>query len=338
MLNHRLKFIMSTAAHPFSVLTPSYIMDAVESQGYVCDGRISALNSYENRVYQVGIEDQDVPLIAKFYRPNRWSSEQILEEHQFSLALSDYELPVVAPLLNSNGLSLLHYEKFQFALFERKGGHGPELDDLDNLFTMGRLLGRIHALGAVEEYQHRPFITPKTFGHESVAFVSENFIPKALKGAYDSLTKDLLILIDAAFVNTHDVNYIRVHGDCHGGNLLWRNDAPNIVDFDDSRMAPAIQDIWMLLSGDRDRQRLQLSEVVEGYNEFYDFKPQELALIEPLRTLRMMNYAAWLARRWQDPAFPHSFPWFNTERYWGEHILELREQLSALNEHPMELI
>jgi len=329
---------MTNPAHPFSVLTPSYIMDAVESQGYVCDGRISALNSYENRVYQVGLEDQDAPVIAKFYRPQRWSDAQILEEHQFSLALADYELPVVPPLLNHQGLSLLTYENFQFSLFERKGGHGPELDDLDNLYTMGRLLGRIHALGAVESYTHRPSINPITFGHDSVAFITEHFIPNELKAAYTSLTADLLVRIDAAFANTHGVSYIRVHGDCHGGNLLWRGDAPNIVDFDDSRMAPAVQDIWMLLSGERDRQRIQLSEIVEGYNEFYDFKPQELALIEPLRTLRMMYYAAWLARRWQDPAFPHSFPWFNTERYWGEHILELREQLSALDEPALELI
>jgi len=313
-------------------------MDAVESQGYECDGRISALNSYENRVYQVGLEDQAVPVIAKFYRPQRWSNDQILEEHRFSIALADYELPVVPPLINGKGDSLLTYEDFQFALFERKGGHGPELDDLDNLYTMGRLLGRIHALGAVEDYKYRPSINPQTFGHDSVDFVSKNFIPAALKPAYDSLTADLLVRIDVAFAQADGVSYIRVHGDCHGGNLLWRNDAPNIVDFDDSRMAPAVQDIWMLLSGDRDRQRIQLSEIVEGYNEFYDFKPRELALIEPLRTLRMMYYAAWLARRWEDPAFPHSFPWFNTERYWGEHILELREQLSALDEPMMELV
>lgn len=313
-------------------------MDAVESQGYICDGRISALNSYENRVYQVGLEDQTAPVIAKFYRPQRWTDAQIHEEHQFSLALSEYELPVVPPLINGQGKSLLSYEKFSFALFERKGGHGPELDDLDNLYTMGRLLGRIHALGAVEAYKYRPIIDPQTFGHDSVNFVSINFIPRELKSAYDSLTADLLVRIDTAFAQAKGVSYIRVHGDCHGGNLLWRDDAPHIVDFDDSRMAPAIQDIWMLLSGERDRQRLQLSEIIEGYNEFYDFNPQELMLIEPLRTLRMLYYAAWLARRWQDPAFPHSFSWFNTERYWGEHILELREQLSALSEPVLELI
>ncbi|MDC9719550.1 MAG: serine/threonine protein kinase [Gammaproteobacteria bacterium] len=329
---------MSIKNHPFSVLTPSYIMDAVESQGYICDGRISALNSYENRVYQVGLEDQTAPVIAKFYRPQRWTDAQIHEEHQFSLALSEYELPVVPPLINGQGKSLLSYEEFSFALFERKGGHGPELDDLDNLYTMGRLLGRIHALGAVEAYKYRPIIDPQTFGHDSVNFVSKNFIPRELKSAYDSLTADLLVRIDTAFAQAKGVSYIRVHGDCHGGNLLWRDDAPHIVDFDDSRMAPAIQDIWMLLSGERDRQRLQLSEIIEGYNEFYDFNPQELMLIEPLRTLRMLYYAAWLARRWQDPAFPHSFSWFNTERYWGEHILELREQLSALSEPVLELI
>jgi Ser/Thr protein kinase RdoA (MazF antagonist) len=329
---------MTIETHPFAVLTPSYIMDAVESQGYLCDGRILALNSYENRVYQVGLEDQPTPVIAKFYRPNRWSEAQILEEHEFSIALEEYELPVVPPLVNQQGSSLSTYDSFKFALFERKGGHGPELDDLDNLYTMGRLLGRIHAVGAIKDYQHRPAIDAVTFGHDSVALISQHFIPQELKTAYDSLTADLLQRIDAAFAATQGVNYIRVHGDCHGGNLLWRDDAPHFVDFDDSRMAPAVQDIWMLLSGERDRQRVQLSEIVEGYNEFYDFKPQELALMEPLRTLRMMYYAAWLARRWEDPAFPHSFPWFNTVRYWGEHILELREQLFALSEPTLELI
>ncbi|MBN3564790.1 serine/threonine protein kinase [Aliamphritea spongicola] len=322
--------------HPFETLTPSFIMDAVESLGYLCDGRNLALNSYENRVYQVGIEDQQ-PLIVKFYRPERWSREQILEEHSYSYELAEHELPVVAPTRNDNGDSLFEYGPFMMSVFERKGGRGPELDDLDNLFTMGRLLGRMHLIGASKPYQHRPSINPQTFGHDSVELISNHFIPAELKPAYDSLTADLLPLIDKAFANAGDITPIRVHGDCHGGNLLWRDDAPHFVDFDDSRMAPAIQDIWMLLSGDTDRQRRQLSEIVDGYNEFYDFHPRELALIEPLRTLRMMYYSAWLARRWEDPAFPHSFPWFNTVRYWSDHILELREQLAALQAPAIEL-
>ncbi len=322
--------------HPFETLTPSFIMDAVESLGYLCDGRNLALNSYENRVYQVGIEEE-LPVIVKFYRPERWSREQILEEHNYSYELTDHELPVVAPTRNDNGESLFEYGPFMMSVFERKGGRGPELDDLDNLFTMGRLLGRMHLIGASKPYQHRPSINPQTFGHDSVELISNHFIPKELKLAYDSLTADLLPLIDKAFANVGDITHIRVHGDCHGGNLLWRDDAPHFVDFDDSRMAPAIQDIWMLLSGDIDRQRRQISEIVDGYNEFYNFKPRELALIEPLRTLRMMYYSAWLARRWEDPAFPHSFPWFNTVRYWSDHILELREQLAALQAPAIEL-
>ena len=328
--------MMAHSPHPFETLTPSFIMDAVESLGYLCDGRIFGLNSYENRVYQVGIEEQE-PLIAKFYRPARWSREQILEEHQFSFELAEHELPVVAPLTNNQGESLFSYGDFMFALFPRKGGHGPELDNLDNLFTLGRLLGRIHLIGASKPFIHRPGIDIETFGHESVQLISSEFIPRELKTAYDTLTADLLTRMDHILQQTGQLTQIRVHGDCHGGNMLWRNDAPHFVDFDDARMAPAIQDIWMLLSGERHRQQVQLSEIVDGYNEFYDFQPRELQLAETLRTLRMMNYSAWLARRWEDPAFPHNFPWFNTVRYWSEHILELREQLSALQEPPLQL-
>ncbi len=328
--------MMAHSPHPFETLTPSFIMDAVESLGYLCDGRIFGLNSYENRVYQVGIEEQE-PLIAKFYRPARWSREQILEEHQFSFELAEHELPVVAPLTNSQGESLFSYGNFMFALFPRKGGHGPELDNLDNLFTLGRLLGRIHLIGASKPFIHRPGINIESFGYESVQLISSEFIPRELKTAYDTLTADLLTRMDNILQQTGQLTQIRVHGDCHGGNMLWRNDAPHFVDFDDARMAPAIQDIWMLLSGERHRQQVQLSEIVDGYNEFYDFQPRELQLAETLRTLRMMNYSAWLARRWEDPAFPHNFPWFNTVRYWSEHILELREQLSALQEPPLQL-
>lgn len=327
---------MSENTHPFETLTPDFVMDAVEAHGFWCDGRTFPLNSYENRVYQIGIEEQQ-PVIAKFYRPARWSNEQILEEHQFCFELQEQELPVVAPLIQ-NGESLFEHQGFRFALFPRKGGHAPELDNPDNLFLLGRLMGRIHLAGAASEFKHRPRIDVQSFGYNSVQLISEHFIPMGLKTAYDTLTRDLLAAIEARMAEAGDIRYIRVHGDCHIGNMLWRDEMAHFVDFDDTRMAPAIQDLWMLLSGDRAEQTSQLSEIVDGYNEFGDFRLRELQLIEPLRTLRMLNYAAWIARRWEDPAFPMAFPWFNTERYWSEHILELREQLSALQEPPLALM
>ncbi|MGH1432067.1 MAG: serine/threonine protein kinase [Neptuniibacter sp.] len=323
--------------HPFERLDPSFLIDAIETKGYWCDGRTFPLNSYENRVYQVGIEEEQ-PLIAKFYRPDRWSREQILEEHEFSFELAEQELPVVTPIRDDSGESLYEYKGFMFSLFPRKGGHAPELDNPDNLFILGRLLGRMHSIGSVKSFQHRPEINSQNFGHDSAAFISEHFIPAELKAAYDSLCRDLLQAIDEILARTGDVKKIRVHGDCHSGNMLWRDDAPHFVDFDDSRMAPAMQDIWMLLSGDRFEQTAQLSEIVDGYNEFYDFQTRELQLIEVLRTLRIMHYSAWLARRWNDPAFPHSFSWFNTVRYWSEHVLELREQMALLQEPPLTLM
>ncbi|MCO4757605.1 MAG: serine/threonine protein kinase [Oceanospirillaceae bacterium] len=327
---------MSQNPHPFETLTPSFILDAVESHGYWSDGRSFPLNSYENRVYQVGIEGSE-PLIAKFYRPGRWTDEQILEEHELCFELVEKELPVVAPMVK-DGISLFHSGDFRFALYPRKGGHAPELDNPDNLFILGRLLGRMHLVGAVKPFEHRPQVDVQSYGHDSVAFVSEHFIPAELKLSYDSLTRDILQLIEEIVARVGDVRQIRVHGDCHGGNMLWRDDAPHFVDFDDSRMAPAIQDIWMLLSGGRSEQLAQISEIIEGYNEFNDFQLKELQLVEVMRTLRMLHYSAWLARRWEDPAFPHSFTWFNTVRYWSEHILELREQFAALQEPGLTLV
>jgi Ser/Thr protein kinase RdoA (MazF antagonist) len=327
---------MTDNQHPFQALSPSLIMDAVESCGYLCDCRTLTLNSYENRVFQVGIED-GAPLIAKFYRPERWSIEQILEEHQFCFELVEHELPVVAPLVNDQGESLFVHGPFRFALYPRQGGHAPELDNLDNLLILGRLLGRIHSVGALRPFQHRPRLDSQSFGRDSVALISESFVPAETKANYDALTTDLLQAVETIFADTADLQYIRAHGDCHGGNILWRDNAPHFVDFDDARMAPAIQDLWMMLSGDRARQHAQLAELVEGYNEFFDFRPRELRLIEALRSLRILHFCAWLARRWNDPTFPHHFAWFNTPRYWGDHILELREQIAALNEPLLQL-
>jgi Ser/Thr protein kinase RdoA (MazF antagonist) len=308
----------------------------LDELGYITDSRLLPLNSYENRVYQIGIQDSS-PIIGKFYRPNRWNKKQILEEHQFCFELAEQELPIVAPLISEGGESLFQYEGFYFALFSRKGGYGPELDNLDNLYLLGKLLGRIHAVGAVRPFSHRNTLNSNTFGYESSKFVSEHFIPTELKLSYDSLVKDLMKTIDEVVSNAGDIQNIRVHGDCHSGNILWRDDNAHFVDLDDAMMAPAIQDIWMLLSGNRDRQSAQLSEIIDGYNEFFDFNPRELKLIDALRTLRIINYTAWIAKRWNDPAFPMAFPWFNTIRFWSEHILELREQFAALGEPNLKI-
>ena len=327
---------MSTSAHPYETLSPDLVLDAVESSGYLSDMRILALNSYENRVYQVGMEEGP-PLIAKFYRPERWSDAQIQEEHDFTRDLLDLEVSVVPPLPDVEGHTLREYQGFRFALYPRQGGHAPNLDDFDQLLTLGRVLGRIHALGEARPFAHRPTLDVQSFAVDSYEFLlSESFIPESLRPSYETLGADLIRRLERIFADA-EYTPIRLHGDCHPGNILWRDDAPHFVDFDDARNGPAVQDLWMLLSGEREQQTAQLSEIVEGYQEFCDFNFAELNLIEALRSLRIMNYSAWLARRWQDPAFPKSFPWFNTERYWGEHILELREQLAALDEPPLAL-
>jgi len=311
-------------------------MDAVESQGFRCDCRTFALNSYENRVYQVGI-DEGQPLIAKFYRPARWSDEQILEEHRFCFELVEHELPVVAPWKNAAGESLFWYKGFHFALYPRQGGHAPEFDNLDNLLILGRMLGRIHCIGAVQPFKQRPVLDSASFGHASVALISERFIPQDYRASYEAVTSQLLEVIDGIVDTAGPVRQIRTHGDCHAGNILWRDNAPHFVDFDDARLAPAVQDLWMMLSGDRQRQSAQLEALMEGYREFCAFDTRELRLIEPLRALRMLHYSAWIGSRWDDPAFPAAFPWFNTVNYWGEQILALREQLAVLDEPPLEL-
>jgi len=323
--------------HPYDRLGPDMVIDAVESAGYLSDARLLALNSYENRVYQVGIED-GTPLIAKFYRPERWSDAQILEEHAFSLELQAAEISVVAPLVDSAGKTLHEFEGFRFALFQRRGGHPPELDNFDNLLVLGRTLGRIHAVGRAGKFQHRQQISVERMLAQSREFLLEGFIPKSLVPAYSTLTRDLLQTVTAIYAEVKAGDMIRVHGDCHVGNILWRDDTAHFVDLDDCCTAPALQDLWMFLSGERPYRELQLAELIEGYAEFCDFDPRQLRWLEALRTLRLAHYAAWLARRWNDPAFPRSFTWFNTERYWSDHILELREQMSALQEEPLRVL
>jgi len=323
--------------HPYDRLDPDTIIDAVESVGYLSDARLLALNSYENRVYQVGIEDS-APLIAKFYRPQRWSAAQIQEEHHFSLELQDAEISVVAPIVDAQGVTLHTYQDFQFALFPRRGGYPPELDNLDNLLVLGRTLGRIHAIGRAGQFKVRPSLSVQRMLADSRELLLESFIPRSLVPAYESLTADLKQIVESVYGEVQPEDLIRIHGDCHVGNILWRDNTAHFVDFDDCCSAPAIQDLWMFLNGERPDRQLQLSELVEGYSEFCDFDPRQIRWIETLRTLRLINYAAWLARRWEDPAFPRSFTWFNTERYWADHILELREQMSALQEEPLRLL
>ena len=323
--------------HPYDRLTPDMIIDAVESAGYLSDARLLALNSYENRVYQVGIEDS-TPLIAKFYRPERWSEAQILEEHRFSLELQDAEISVVAPMVNDQGATLHTFEGFQFALFLRRGGYPPELDNLDNMLVLGRTLGRIHAVGRAAQFKVRHSMSVQRMLSNSRELLLEKFIPRDLVPAYESLTADLEQQVRSVFSEVQPEDFIRIHGDCHVGNILWRDNTAHFVDFDDCCAAPAMQDLWMFLNGERHDRQLQLSELVEGYSEFCDFDPRQIRWIETLRTLRLIHYAAWLGRRWEDPAFPRSFTWFNTERYWADHILELREQMSALQEEPLQLL
>ena len=317
--------------HDFAQLQPQTIIEAVESLGLDCDARIFPLNSYENRVYQIGIEN-DTPVIGKFYRPRRWSDEQILEEHHFTDQLAELDIPVIAPL-KFNGNSLLSHNNYRYTLYPRHGGRPPELDNKDHLQWLGRFMARIHAVGATEDFKYRPSISIESYVIEPSQFLLNNqFIPNYLLEAYQSLTADIIQLLKQRF-DAVKFEPLRLHGDCHPGNILWTDKGPHFVDFDDSRMGPAIQDLWMLLSGDFAEQNTQLNHVLDGYFEFNEFNMTEARLVEPLRTLRIIHYASWLARRWQDPSFPINFPWFNTPNYWEEHILELREQFSLLQEN-----
>lgn len=327
---------MSVTAHPYATLTPDVVMDAVEYSGFTCSARILALNSYENRVYQVGLEDQP-NVIAKFYRPGRWSKAQIQEEHDFSQALLAVDVPVVAPWRNDEGQSLFTHADFSFALYPQQSGRAPDLEVPEDLQQLGRLLARLHAMGAEADFQSRPTLTVAGMGAAAVADVlASPLLPPSVQSAYQQVSDALLVAIEERFAAVPQ-HPIRLHGDCHTGNILWRNGQAFFVDLDDAMMGPAMQDLWLLLSGDRAQQQSILMEVLLGYEQFYDFPYAELPLIEPLRALRTLHYAAWLARRWDDPSFPLHFPWFGSERYWWEHIETLRQQLGAFAEPPLQL-
>jgi Ser/Thr protein kinase RdoA (MazF antagonist) len=315
-------------SHPYEQLSPDLILDALESVGQDVNGSLFNLNSYENRVIQIGIHD-NAPLIAKFYRPGRWSDEAILEEHAFSQLLADNEVPVIAPVAIA-GQTLFSFRSFRFALFPRSGGRWPELDNPDNLQWLGRLMGRMHLLGSTERFQQRPALSPLTFGRQPVAeLLAGSTMPEHIKPRYQHVTTELLEQIENRFEAAQPFT-LRLHGDCHPGNILWTDNGPHFVDMDDCRNGPAIQDLWMLLSGEPADMEQQLAQLLEGYEMFRPFDYSEVSLIEPLRSLRMIHYAAWLAKRWDDPAFPVAFPWFGTNAYWEEQIRQLEDQLTIL--------
>lgn len=323
--------------HVFQSLTPEVIIAAIESAGFICDARILPLNSYENRVYQVGIEGAS-PLILKFYRPQRWSDAQILEEHHFVAELADRDIPAVPALVLGENSTLAHYQTYRFAAYPKIAGRAPELDDAQTLEIIGRYLGRIHAVGSIAHFSARPSLSYQHFAADSADYLQhQNFIPIDLLAAYSAVAEQLITHLAELFERI-PFQTLRLHGDCHLSNILWPEQIPRFVDFDDARNGPAVQDLWMLLSGTREEQAAQLSQILIGYRQFNDFDPRELLLIEPLRTMRIMNYVAWLARRWEDPAFQQSFPWFNTQKFWEQHILDLREQQAALHEPPLLLV
>jgi len=318
----------------FTTLSPDLILDGLESTGLFVDSGLLALNSYENRVYQFNDDDKK-KYVTKFYRPERWTEAELREEHEFAFELAEQELPLVAPL-KINGESLFSHEGFHFAIYPCRGGRIFEVDNLDQLEWMGRFLGRIHAVAATKPFKHRPTYNKQEMLFQATDIIKDSgFVPNYLTTAFFTILEQV---VDIAAQQYQPSNEIRLHGDCHAGNILWTDDGPHFVDLDDCRMGPAIQDLWMMLSGDRQQRLLQLDTMLMGYEEFYSFEPKQLILIESLRTMRVVNYMAWLCKRWQDPAFPHNFPWFNTDKYWEQQILMLKEQVSALQQPPLSLL
>jgi Ser/Thr protein kinase RdoA (MazF antagonist) len=321
---------------PYSELSPEMVLDAIEAVGHRCDGRVLALNSYENRVYQIGIED-GTPVVAKFYRPARWTDAAIREEHTFAGELAAQEIPVVAPLLR-DGVSLHIHHGFRYAVFPRRGGRWPELGSTDDREWVGRFLGRIHAVGRAARFQERGRLSMEDLGRNARDFVLDgDWMPDYLAEKYADLTDTLLDEIEARADGWRGATLGRILGDCHRGNILWTDQGPHFVDLDDCLTGPAVQDLWMLLAGGQQEMRTGLQDLLKGYEQFLPFDRSEIALIEPLRALRMIHYSAWLARRWHDPAFPRAFPWFAEPRYWEEHYRALDDQLAAVIAEPLEL-
>ena len=321
----------------YANLSPDLVLEALETVGCRCDGRILALNSYENRVYQMGLEDGGF-VVTKFYRPGRWSDDAILEEHRFAVELAEQEIPVVAPLA-LDGATLHEHADHRFAVFRRQGGRWPELGSKDDRLWMGRFVGRIHAVGVVNTFAHRLSLSTERMGDDSADYLlASDWVPSHLIESYETIVEQLLEMVADCFERAGEYRELRIHGDCHRGNVLWTGDGPHFVDLDDCISGPAVQDLWLFLSGERDERAGQLQDLLEGYGQFFEFDYRQLHLIEALRTLRMIHYAAWIAGRWTDPAFPRAFPWFADNKYWEEHVLALKEQAGVMNEPPLEVV
>lgn len=339
----------TAAAPPYADLTPDAVLNAIDavgrSAGLLTTGTLLTLNSYENRVFQVGVESADGAsgfLIAKFYRPGRWTDAQIAEEHAFVAELVAAEVPAV-PARTIDGRTLHHVDGHRVALFERRGGRAPNLDDDEVLQWIGRFIGRIHAVGRAQPFAQRPALDIDSFGTEPRQWLLDHdWVPMELRTTWASVSQQALDVVAERFAQVGEVAALRLHGDVHEGNVLWRDSqmsgpgqsGPHFVDFDDSRSGPSVQDLWMLLGG-REQLPQRLKALLAGYEEFSEFDDRELALIEALRTLRLIHYSAWIARRWTDPAFPAAFPFFEAPRYWEARILELREQVAAMTEPPV---
>jgi Ser/Thr protein kinase RdoA (MazF antagonist) len=321
---------------PFADLTPDVVLNAIDDVGLAVTGTLLALNSYENRVFQIGVEGELRFVVAKFYRPARWTDAQILEEHAFTQELADAEVPAVPPLA-FGGRTLHPHGGHRFAVYPRRGGRAPELEDRSVREWLGRFIGRIHAVGSRQPFAQRPALDVESFGVEPRDYVlASRWLPPELREVYAGVSAQALDEVRRSFERAGQVRAIRLHGDVHVGNVLWTDSGvqpgPHFVDFDDARMGPAVQDLWMLLSGSREERQEQLADLLAGYEDFAELDRRELLLIEALRTLRLIHYSAWIARRWDDPAFPAAFPWFDTPRYWEQKILELREQVAAMAE------
>jgi Ser/Thr protein kinase RdoA (MazF antagonist) len=326
--------VTHSAPAPFDALDPGAVFTAAESIGLEPSGRLFALNSYENRVYQLGDEQGDL-WVLKFYRPARWSDAAIAEEHSFTFELAEAELPVAAPLVR-DGRSLFVDGQLRFAAFPYLAGRAPELDDHATLTLLGRTLSRIHAIGARDRFAHRPALTLPRLGDDSRAQVlASGFVPDALRQQYARVSEQVIGRVRQSFDNFGPLPRVRIHGDCHAGNILWRANGPLFVDLDDCMSGPRIQDLWMFLAGDPASQQSSWSALMEGYELFGEFDYTELTLVEPLRSLRILHHAAWIANRWRDPAFPRAFPWFGDARFWERHVSDLFEQLAAMDDPPI---